>query len=153
MSLNQSQGSRTVVEPVALGSQTLSDNELSSLTLSHTGEPYDSNDYETLANIEAELECMNAEEVMTTQEETNNIITMNNENESILPEVMMSDGQPQEVQTEQIIYTTANQSSQNLILQTKPTLQRVPSTTSVQVCYIRILYFKSKYSQHSLNII
>ncbi|XP_011505901.1 PREDICTED: protein lin-54 homolog isoform X2 [Ceratosolen solmsi marchali] len=106
MSLNKNQGSRTVVEPVALGSQTLSDTELSSLTLTHSGEQYAANDYETLANIEAELECMNAEEVMTTEEENSTIIEVNNENDALLSDVVLTDGQQQE---------------------------RVPSTTSVQI--------------------
>ena len=131
MSVNKSQSSRTLVEPVALGSQMLTDTELSSLALSHNVEQY-SSDYETMANIEAELECMNAEEVMTT-EASHTVIVEGGETETIIPDVEMAEV-PQEIQTEQIIYTTANQSTQNLILQTKPTLQRVPSTTAVQVC-------------------
>lgn len=136
MSVNKGQSTRTLVEPVALGSQTLSDTELSALTLASTEGQYTSSDYETLANIEAELECMNAEEVMTTEED-NTVIMESTETETVIPDVEMADVS-QEVHTEQIIYTTANQSSQNLILQTKPTLQRVATTSSVQVCRVSL---------------
>ncbi|XP_058795737.1 protein lin-54 homolog isoform X2 [Phymastichus coffea] len=128
MSASKNQSSRTVVEPVALTSQNMSDTELSSLTLSHTGEQYVSSDYETLTNIEAELECMNAEEVMAT-EETHTVIEEMTESETILPDVEMTEV-PTEVQTEQIIYTTAASATQNMILQTKPTLQKIkPNVT------------------------
>lgn len=146
MSTNKSQSGRTLVEPVALASQTLSDTELSSLTLSHGGEQYVSSDYEALASIEAELECMNAEEVMTT-EETHTVIEESTENESILPDVEMTEVPP-EVQSEQIIYTTAGSTTQNMILQTKPTLQKVSPTTAVQVfikIYAFIVVFYVKY--------
>ncbi|XP_003424108.1 protein lin-54 homolog isoform X1 [Nasonia vitripennis] len=131
MSVNKGQSTRTLVEPVTLGSQTLTDTELSALTLASTEGQYTSSDYETLANIEAELECMNAEEVMTTEED-NTVIMEGIETETIIPDVEMADIS-QEVHNEQIIYTTAHQSSQNLILQTKPTLQRVPTSSSVQI--------------------
>lgn len=135
--------SRTVVEPVALGSQTLSDTELSSLALSHSNEQFGSSDYETLANIEAELASMNAEEVTTTEETVHTVIeeSVEAEAESILPDVEMTEIQ-EEQQVEQIIYTTAAPSTnQNMILQTKPTLQRVPSNTAAQVCLMVLKRF------------
>lgn len=134
MSTNKNQNSRAVVEPVALGSQTLTDTELSSLTLAHSNEQFGSSDYE-FASIEAELESMNAEEVTTTEETVHTVIEecMEPEAESILPDVEMSESQ-EEQPMEQIIYTTATPSiNQNMILQTKPTLQRVPSATAAQV--------------------
>ena len=69
MSVNKGQNARALVEPLALDSRTLGDGDLSALSLSHNNEQYSSNDFEAFANIQAELECMNAEEVMTTDEE------------------------------------------------------------------------------------
>lgn len=139
--MSKGQGSGAVVEPVALGSQTFTDTELSSLALSQD-EQYTSNDYETLASIEAQLECMNAEEVITTEEEeAHTIITECEETETIVPDVedVEMTEVPQEVESQEVIYTTANQSNQNLILQTKPTLQRLPTTSTVQVCIPTVL--------------
>lgn len=129
MSGNKGQSMRALVEPVALDSRTLSDGDLSALSLSHNVEQYASNDFETYTSISGELECMNAEEVMTTDEE-HVVIERESEPdvESVLPDVEMSEV-TEEVQTEQIIYTTANQNNQNMIFQTKPTLQRVPVST------------------------
>ncbi|XP_053970403.1 protein lin-54 homolog [Hylaeus volcanicus] len=129
MSINKGQNVRALVEPLALDSRTLGDGDLSALTLSHNNEQY-SNDFEAFANIQAELECMNAEEVMTTEEE-HIIVERSIENEMIVPDVDMAEVSDQ-VQGEHIIYTTANQNNQNIIFQTKPTLQRLPAST-VQV--------------------
>lgn len=130
MSVNKGQNARALVEPLALDSRTLGDGDLSALSLSHNNEQYSSNDFEAFANIQAELECMNAEEVMTTDEE-HIIIERNIQTETIVPDVEMTEvsGQAQE---EHIIYTTANQNNQNIVFQTKPTLQRLPAST-VQV--------------------
>lgn len=140
MSVNKSQNSRTVVEPVALGSQTLSDSELSSLTLAHSTDQFGSSDYEAYASLEAELESMQAEEVITSEDHT--IIEESGveiEPETIIPDVEMTDVSDEPQQFEQIIYTTAAPSvNQNLILQTKPTLQKVPATTAAQVCSIHL---------------
>ncbi|XP_076249052.1 protein lin-54 homolog isoform X2 [Calliopsis andreniformis] len=73
---------------------------------------------------------MNAEEVMTTDEE-HIIIERNIEAETIVPDVEMTEVSEQ-IQGEHIIYTTANQNNQNIVFQTKPTLQRLPAST-VQV--------------------
>ncbi|XP_012278286.1 protein lin-54 homolog isoform X2 [Orussus abietinus] len=129
MSVNKTQGARALVEPLALDSRTLGDNDLSALSLSHNAEQYTSNDFEAFANIEAELECMNAEEVMT--REGDQLVIERNEEETIVPDVEMTDVSD-EVREEQIIYTAANQNSQNIIFQTKPTLQRVP-VSAIQV--------------------
>ena len=130
MSVNKGPNARALVEPLALDSRTLGDGDLSALSLSHNNEQYSSNDFEAFANIQAELECMNAEEVMTTDEE-HIIIERNIQTETIVPDVEMTEvsGQAQE---EHIIYTTANQNNQNIVFQTKPTLQRLPAST-VQV--------------------
>ncbi|KZC05293.1 PREDICTED: protein lin-54 homolog [Dufourea novaeangliae] len=130
MSVNKGQNARALVEPLALDSRTLGDGDLSALTLSHSNEQYSSNDFEAFASIQAELECMNAEEVMTTDEE-HIIIERNIETETIVPDVEMADISEQ-AQEEHIIYTTANQNNQNIVFQTKPTLQRLPTST-VQV--------------------
>ena len=132
MSGSKGQSIRALVEPVALDSRNLGDGDLSALTLSHSSEQYSSNDFEAYTTISGELECMNAEEVMTTDEE-HVVIERETEaeSESVLPDIEMTDVS-EEVQSEQIIYTTANQSNQNLIFQTKPTLQRVP-VSSIQV--------------------
>ncbi|XP_076640391.1 protein lin-54 homolog [Colletes latitarsis] len=130
MSINKGQNARALVEPLALDSRTLGDGDLSALSLSHNNEQYSSNDFEAFANIQAELECMNAEEVMTTEEE-HIIIERNIETETIVPDVEMTEVSDQ-VQEEHIIYTTANQNNQNIVFQTKPTLQRLPTST-VQV--------------------
>ncbi|XP_024937498.1 protein lin-54 homolog isoform X2 [Cephus cinctus] len=126
MSVNKGHGARALVEPLALDSRTLGDSDLSALSLSNNAEQYSSNDFETFANIQAELECMNAEEVMTTDEE-HIVIERNVDNETIIPDVEMPD--VSDVQPEQILYTAANQNTQNIIFQTKPTLQRVPVST------------------------
>ena len=132
MSVNKGQTMRTLVEPVALDSRTLSDGDLSALSLSHNVEQYSTNDFETYTSISGDLECMNAEEVMTTDEE-HVVIERESEPdvETVLPDVEMTDVS-EDVQTEQIIYTTASQHNQNMIFQTKPTLQRVP-VSSLQV--------------------
>lgn len=130
MSVNKGQNARALVEPLALDSRTLGDGDLSALSLSHNNEQYSSNDFEAFANIQAELECMNAEEVMTTDEE-HIIIERNIQTETIVPDVEMTEVSGQ-VQEEHIIYTTANQNNQNIVFQTKPTLQRLPAST-VQV--------------------
>ena len=139
MSLNKSQNSRTVVEPVALGSQTLTDTELSSLTLTHSNEPFGSSDYE-FASIEAELESMNAEEVTTTEEAVHTVIHESMEAESILPDVEMTETEEEQTM-EPIIYTTAPSVNQSMVLQTKPTLQRVPSSTAAQVCQLTVFIY------------
>ncbi|XP_076654954.1 protein lin-54 homolog isoform X1 [Halictus rubicundus] len=130
MSVNKGQNARALVEPLALDSRTLGDGDLSALSLSHNNEQYSTNDFEAFANIQAELECMNAEEVMTTDEE-HIIIERNIETETIVPDVEMTEVSDQ-AQEEHIIYTTANQINQNIVFQTKPTLQRLPAST-VQV--------------------
>ncbi|OAD54388.1 Protein lin-54 like protein [Eufriesea mexicana] len=131
MSVNKGQNARALVEPLALDSRTLGDGDLSALSLSHNNEQYSSNDFEAFANIQAELECMNAEEVMTTDEE-HIIIERNIETETIVPDVEMTEVSEQ-AQEEHIIYTTANQNNQNIIFQTKPTLQRLPASTSIMI--------------------
>lgn len=128
---NKSPGA--LVEPLAMDSRELSDGDLSALSLSHSSSQYTNNDFQTLENIQAEFECMNAEEVMTTEEES---VTLARkiESETIVPDIEMSDAS-ENVQSEQIIYTAANQNNQNnqnLIFQTKPTLQRVP-VSAIQV--------------------
>ncbi|XP_076297256.1 protein lin-54 homolog isoform X2 [Lasioglossum baleicum] len=130
MSGNKGQSTRTLVEPLALDSRTLGDVDLSALSLSHNSEQYSSNDFEAFANIQAELECMNAEEVITTDEE-HIIVERNIETDTIVPDVEMHEVSNQ-AQEEHIIYTTANQINQNIVFQTKPTLQRLPAST-VQV--------------------
>lgn len=130
MSLNKGQNARALVEPLALDSRTLGDGDLSALTLSHSNEQYSSNDFEAFANIQAELECMNAEEVMATDEEQV-MIEQNIEAETIVPDVEMSEVSEQ-IQTEEIVFTSASQNNQNIIFQTKPSLQRVP-VSAVQV--------------------
>lgn len=127
---NKSQGARALVEPLALDSRSLNDGDLSALSLSHSSEQYSNNDFEALANMQADFECMNAEEVMTTDEE-HMVLEQNTESETIVPDIEMADPSD-EVQGEQIIYTAANQNSQNIIFQTKPTLQRVP-VSAIQV--------------------
>ncbi|XP_012144401.1 protein lin-54 homolog isoform X2 [Megachile rotundata] len=127
MSVNKGQNARALVEPLALDSRTFGDGDLSALSLSHNNEQYSSNDFEAFANIQAELECMNAEEVMTTDEE-HIIIERNIETETIVPDVEMTEISEQ-VEEEHIIYTTANQNNQNIVFQTKPTLQRLPTST------------------------
>ncbi|XP_035731548.1 protein lin-54 homolog isoform X1 [Vespa mandarinia] len=130
MSLNKGQNARALVEPLALDSRTLGDGDLSALTLSHNNEQYTSNDFEAFANIQAELECMNAEEVMATDEEQV-MIEQNIEAETIVPDVEMSEVSEQ-IQAEEIVFTSASQNNQNIIFQTKPSLQRVP-VSAVQV--------------------
>ncbi|XP_020285263.1 protein lin-54 homolog [Pseudomyrmex gracilis] len=133
MSTNKEQTARALVEPLALDSRTLGDSDLSALSMSHNNEQYMSNDFEAFTNIQAELECMNAEEVMAADDEQI-IIEENVEPETIVSDVEMSDISEQ-VQSEHI-YTMANQNSQdnvqsshNITFQTKPTLQRVPVST------------------------
>lgn len=128
MATNKGQTVRALVESVALDSRTLNDQDLSALSLSHN-EQYSSTNFEAYTSISGDLECMNAEEVMTTDEE-HVVIEQESETEgeSVLPDIEMTDVSDN-VQNEQIIYTTANQHNQNLIFQTKPTLQRVPVST------------------------
>ncbi|XP_014610076.1 PREDICTED: protein lin-54 homolog isoform X2 [Polistes canadensis] len=130
MSLNKGHNARALVEPLALDSRTLGDGDLSALTLSHSNEQYSSNDFEAFANIQAELECINAEEVMATDEEQV-MIEQNIEAETVVPDVEMSDVSEQ-IQAEEIVFTSASQNNQNIIFQTKPSLQRVP-VSAVQV--------------------
>ncbi|KAH0954715.1 hypothetical protein HN011_007734 [Eciton burchellii] len=129
MSTNKGQNARALVEPLALDSRSLEDSDLSALSLSHTNEQYTSNDFEAFANIQAELDCMNAEEVMAGDDDRI-VIRRNIETETIVPDVEMTEVSEQ-VQTEHI-YTMANQNNQNIVFQTKPTLQRVP-VSAVQV--------------------
>lgn len=129
MSTNKGQNARALVEPLALDSRVLGDSDLSALSLSHNSEQYSSNDFEAFANIQAELECMNAEEVMSTDDDRI-VIEQNIETDTIVPDVEMTDISEQ-VQAEHV-YTMANQNSQNIVFQTKPTLQRVP-VSAVQV--------------------
>lgn len=131
MSTNKGQSARALVEPLGLDSRTLGDNDLSALSLSNNSEQYTSNDFDDFANIEAELECMNADEVMTAADDR--IVIERDETETIVPDVEMTEISEQ-VQAEHI-YTTANQSNQsnqNVVFQTKPTLQKVP-VSAVQV--------------------
>ncbi|XP_071557231.1 protein lin-54 homolog isoform X3 [Temnothorax nylanderi] len=121
MSANKGQNARALVEPLALDSRTLGDSDLSALSLSHGSEQYTSNDFEEFANIQAELECMNSEGVMT---DDDRIIIERNVETDIVPDVEMTEI-PEQVRAEHI-YTMANQNSQNIVFQTKPTLQRVP---------------------------
>ncbi|XP_017880263.1 protein lin-54 homolog isoform X2 [Ceratina calcarata] len=130
MSVNKGQNARALVEPIALDPHALNDGDLSALSLSHSNEQYSSNDFEAFANIQTELECMHAEEVMTTDDE-HIIIERNIETETIVPDVEMTEVSEQ-AQEEHIIYTTASQNNQNIVFQTKPTLQRLPVST-VQV--------------------
>lgn len=128
---NKSQGVRALVEPLAIDSR-LSDGDLSALSL-HSSEQYSNNEFEALASMQAEFECMNAEEVMTTDEEHMGL-EQSIESETIVPDVEMTDA-PSEVQTEELCYTTTtttNQNNQNIVFQTKPTLQRVP-VSAIQV--------------------
>ncbi|KAL6263515.1 hypothetical protein P5V15_006305 [Pogonomyrmex californicus] len=122
MSTNKGQNARALVEPLALDSRTLGDGDLSALSLSHSGEQYTSNDFDDFANIQAELECINPESVMTDDDRI--VLERNIETETIVPDVEMTEISEQ-VQAEHI-YTMANQNSQNIVFQTKPTLQRVP---------------------------
>ncbi|XP_024882038.1 protein lin-54 homolog isoform X2 [Temnothorax curvispinosus] len=121
MSANKGQNARALVEPLGLDSRTLGDSDLSALSLSQGSEQYTSNDFEEFANIQAELECMNSEGVTTDDER---IIIERNVETDIVPDVEMTEI-PEQVRTEHI-YTMANQNSQNIVFQTKPTLQRVP---------------------------
>ncbi|XP_012268042.2 protein lin-54 homolog [Athalia rosae] len=129
-SVNKNLGARALVEPLSLDSQTLSDGDLSALTLSHSSEQYSTNDFEALADIQAELECMNDEEVMTTDDE-NMVLKQDIETETIVPEIEVTTS-VDDIQAKQIIYTSANPNNQNIIFQTKPTLQRVPAS-AIQV--------------------
>ncbi|XP_024882035.1 protein lin-54 homolog isoform X1 [Temnothorax curvispinosus] len=130
MSANKGQNARALVEPLGLDSRTLGDSDLSALSLSQGSEQYTSNDFEEFANIQAELECMNSEGVTTDDER---IIIERNVETDIVPDVEMTEI-PEQVRTEHI-YTMANQNSQNIVFQTKPTLQRVPisAVSAVQV--------------------
>ncbi|CAL1686258.1 unnamed protein product [Lasius platythorax] len=130
MSTNKGQNARALVEPLALDSRTLGDSDLSALSLSHNSEQYTSNDFDAFANIQAELECMNADEVMTAADDRTRI-ERNVETETIVPDVEMTEISEQ-VQAEHIYTTTPSQSNQNIVFQTKPTLQRVPAS-AVQV--------------------
>ncbi|XP_032662655.1 protein lin-54 homolog isoform X4 [Odontomachus brunneus] len=103
MSTNKGQNARALVEPVALDSRTLGDSDLSALSLSNN--------------------------IMSTDEDRI-VLEGNIETDNIVPEVEMTDISEQ-VQEEHV-YTMANQNSQNIVFQTKPTLQRVP-VSAVQV--------------------
>lgn len=136
MSTNKGQNARALVEPLALDSRTLGDSDLSALSLSHNSEQYTSNDFDAFANIQAELECMNADEVMTAADDRTRI-ERNVETETIVPDVEMTEISEQ-VQAEHIYTTTPSQSNQNIVFQTKPTLQRVPAS-AVQVITFAIV--------------
>lgn len=125
MSTNKGQNLRTLVDPLGLDSRTLGDSDLGSLSLTQTGEQY--NDLEAFANIQTELDSMNADDVMA---DDHVIIKRNIEAETIVPDVEMAEISEQ-VQAEHV-YTMANQNNQNVVFQTKPTLQRVP-VSAVQV--------------------
>ncbi|XP_046734294.1 protein lin-54 homolog [Diprion similis] len=128
---NKSPGARALVEPLALDSRTLSDGDFSALSLSHSSEQYSNNDFEALASIQAEFECMNAEEVMTTDDETM-LLDRSIESTTTASDIEMTD-LSDNAQPEQITYSSsANQNSQNIVFQTKPTLQRVP-VSAIQV--------------------
>ncbi|KYM75671.1 Protein lin-54 like protein [Atta colombica] len=129
MSINKGQNTRALVEPLTLDSRTLGDSDLSALTLSHGNEQYPSNDFEEFANIQAELECINSEGVMTDERI---VIDENVETDTTVPDVEMTEISEQ-VQTEHV-YTIANQNNQNIVFQTKPTVQRVP-VSAVQKRY------------------
>lgn len=66
---DKGQNARALVEPLALDSRTLGDNDLSALSLSHNSEQFPSNDFEEFANIQAEIERINAEECMTGEDD------------------------------------------------------------------------------------
>lgn len=149
---DKGQNARALVEPLALDSRTLGDNDLSALSLSHNSEQFASNDFEEFANIQAELERMNAEEVMAGEDDQMmtrydtifvlnillmifaliklfilfSVIDRNVETDTIVPDVEMTEIN-ERVQADHI-YTTANQNNQNIVFQTKPTLQRVPAS-------------------------
>lgn len=148
MSTNKGQNARALVEPIALDSRALGDNDLSALSLSHNSEQYTSNDFDAFANIQAELECMNADEVMTAADDRI-IIERNVETETIVPDVEMTEISEQ-VQAEHV-YKTANQSNQNVVFHTKPTLQRVPAS-AVQVKTLVIRYHRSVLLECDLHV-
>lgn len=143
MSTNKGQNVRALVEPLALDSRTLGDSDLSALSLTHNNEQYASNDFEAFANIQAELECMNAEEVMTTDDDQI-IIERNVETETTVPDVEMTEISEQ-VRAEHV-YTVANQNNQNIMFQTKPTLQRVPVSAVQVILVIVCIICLSKYN-------
>ncbi|XP_008547227.1 protein lin-54 homolog [Microplitis demolitor] len=105
------------------------------LTLEHSSEQY-TNEYDQFASIEAELECMNAEEVTTTEEEIT--VEEHVETEEVIsPDIEMTDVS-EEVEEVETVYKPVTKVNQN-VFQTKPTYQRVPvspaqvkSTTSSQ---------------------
>lgn len=118
---------------------TLNDSDLTTLAVSNSMDS--SGDFETLDNIQAELESMNAEESQMEEEhqqqessDTSIVISENNISECILPDVEMTEVVPPEVESEQVVYTTASPTSgQNLVMQTRPTLQRIPASIAAQV--------------------
>lgn len=125
MSVNKGQNARALVEPLAIDSRTLGDSDLSALSLTHNTDQYMTSDFEELANIQAELECMNAD-VMADDDRA----VIKRDIETIVPDVEMTEISEQ-VQAEHV-YTMASQNNQNVVFQTKPTLQRVP-VSAVQV--------------------
>ncbi|XP_014206996.1 protein lin-54 homolog [Copidosoma floridanum] len=148
MSMTESQ-----VEEV-MSSQEIEDTDLTTLALTHGAEQYGSSDYETLANIEAELESMHAEEVVTTESEEQSAVEPSVE--SILPDIEMAEVE-KEPPTKQIIYTTAsslaNPNTPSLFLQTKPTLQRVsPVSTASTTTTIPIKPNIGQTNQQSQSI-
>ncbi|KAK0179600.1 hypothetical protein PV327_005338 [Microctonus hyperodae] len=127
MATNKTSETGALAEPI-----NIADGDINTLSLSHSSEQYSSSDYEAFASIEAELECMNAEEVTTTEEESILLEeTIEETEENTNQDVEMTDVS-EVVQNEEIIYTTANHANQNIVFQTKPTLQRVP-ISAVQV--------------------
>ncbi|XP_043276542.1 protein lin-54 homolog isoform X2 [Venturia canescens] len=126
MAGNKGTSARALAEPIGLDSRNFSDGDLSALSLSHNAEQYASNDFETLASIQAELECMNAEEVISTEDDPGTV-EQNTETESAVSDVEMTDVS-EEIQPEATTFETQRHPSQNVIFQTKPSLQRVPIT-------------------------
>lgn len=109
------------------------------LTLEHSSEQY-TNEYDQFASIEAELECMNAEEVTTTEEEIT--VEEHVETEEVIsPDIEMTDVS-EEVEEVETVYKPVTKVNQN-VFQTKPTYQRVPvspAQVSTQVALLGILF-------------
>lgn len=124
MAGKQGSSARALAEPIGLDSRSFGDADLSALSLSNSAEQFGSNDFEEFANIQAELVCMNTEEVISTEDDAG-AAELNTEMESAVSDVEMTDVS-EETQAET---TFAEQTSQNIIFQTKPSLQRVPMTT------------------------
>ena len=142
MSTDNEMESKILVEPVALGAQTLLDTDLSSLALAHDNEQYGaSDDFETLASIEAELESMNSEEVLS-EETAHTVIEENVEPETIIPDVEMTDLSQEAmlVETPQLVVTTATDIGTNFFVEAKPTLAKTPITSAIPVSHSHMLH-------------